>query len=918
MNKYEKMMTNNLNNKEKNEKIFNPLKVKTSNASYEHTGRRFCRLPYAYIVQNIRLIWLDTNIDEINNDDCHNTITKLRSIVNVINIFTDVDECINFLMEIKDEKIFMIISDALSQHILSFVKDLSQVECIYIFCQDKSKYEQCFQQQWQKLKGIFTEISSICKILQQTIQQFDQDSISISFLPTRDEIDTSNQNLNQLNQSYMYTQILKDILLTIDFDQSHIKDFIAYYREQFDKDDGQQDVIDILEQNYYNHTPVWWYTYNSFFCAMLNRALRTMDISFIIKMGFYVRDLHRHIEQLHLEQFVGCQQTEQFIVYRGQGFSSADFDRLMKMKGGLVSFNNFLSTSVDRDIALTFAQSNQQNSNLISVLFEITVNPSVRSTPFAYINEISNYKTENEFLFSMHTIFRIEEIKQINENDRFWHVKLVLSGDDDPELSSLAKQMQREIPLTTNGWHRLGQLLIKLGQFNKAEQIYKLMLDKTSNDEEKSMIYHMYGIIKNGEGEYKEAITFYEKSIEILEKIALLNNPYIAVSCSKIGSTYDTMGEYSTALSFHEKSLKILQQTLPSNHPYLAISFNDIGSTYNKMKKYSKALSYHEQALKILQQTLPPNYPSLATCYSNIGSVYKRLNEHSKALSSYEKSIEIRKRSLPSYHPDVVISYHEIGSIYDEKGELTQALSFYEKAFKIQEKSLPSDHPNLASTYALIGSVYNKMGEYSKALSFYENALKIHKKNQSPNHPNLAISYDNIGEVYYKMDELSKALKSHEKALEIFQKTLSSNHPDLAISLNNMGTVYLKMNEYMKALCFFENALAIYREILPPNHPNLAIFYDNIGVVYFKIKEYSKTLSYNTKAIEIFEVLDSHYPDLAMAYNNAGGAYLEMGDYSKAVLYCERAVDIGQRSLPPDHPDLRLYKMMLASLRSKQ
>jgi len=57
---------------------------------------------------------------------------------------------------------------------------------------------------------------------------------------------------------------------------------------------------------------------------------------------------------------------------------------------------------------------------------------------------------------------------------------------------------------------------------------------------------------------------------------------------------------------------------------------------------------------------------------------------------------------------------------------------------------------------------------------------------------------------------------------------------------------------------------------------------------------------------------------LAMAYNNAGGAYLEMGDYSKAVLYCERAVDIGQRSLPPDHPDLRLYKMMLASLRSKQ
>ena len=34
-------------------------------------------------------------------------------------------------------------------------------------------------------------------------------------------------------QSFMYTQILKEILLTIDFEQEHINEFLTYCREQF-------------------------------------------------------------------------------------------------------------------------------------------------------------------------------------------------------------------------------------------------------------------------------------------------------------------------------------------------------------------------------------------------------------------------------------------------------------------------------------------------------------------------------------------------------------------------------------------------------------------------------------------------------------------------------------------------------------
>ena len=81
-----------------------------------------------------------------------------------------------------------------------------------------------------------------------------------------------------------------------------------------------------------------------FLYHLLNWALRDQESDVIIKMGFFICDLHRHIEQLHKEQSKDFQ--KEFTVYRGQGISREMFEKLKKTKGGLLSFNNFLSTSI--------------------------------------------------------------------------------------------------------------------------------------------------------------------------------------------------------------------------------------------------------------------------------------------------------------------------------------------------------------------------------------------------------------------------------------------------------------------------------------------------------------------------------------------------------------------------------------------
>jgi hypothetical protein len=84
----------------------------------------------------------------------------------------------------------------------------------------------------------------------------------------------------------------------------------------------------------------------------------------------------------------------------------------------------------------------------------MNIDPSISSTPFASISDISYYRTENEILFSMHTVFRMVNIKQTIENDRLWEVELTQISDNDHELCALTKRMRDETEGTT-GWDRL-------------------------------------------------------------------------------------------------------------------------------------------------------------------------------------------------------------------------------------------------------------------------------------------------------------------------------------------------------------------------------------------------------------------------------------------------------------------------------
>jgi tetratricopeptide (TPR) repeat protein len=582
-------------------------------------------------------------------DSCRDTISKLRRIINRINTFTNSDQCIQFLKSLNDEKAFIIISGALGQQVVTIMHDMPQLHAIFIFCGNKSRHEQ-WAKDWPKIKSVSTEINDICERLKQVVESCDENAVSISFVEVSH--DGSYQSLDRLDPSFMYLQILKEILLDINFGHYHFKQFIEYCRDVFVDNEYEMEIIKEFERQYRDETPIWWYICKCFLYRMLNRALGTMNVDIIIKMGFFIRDLHRQIEELHKEQFSEHDHSEKFLVYRGQGVFNADFERLMQIKSGLLSFNNFLSANKDRPVSLSFARSALTNPDCSGVLFQMTIDPSKSPALFASISSISYFQEDGEILFSMNTIFRIGNIKQIDKNNRLWQVDLTLTTDGDKDLRILTDRIREEIEGPT-GWHRLGKYLLKLGEFNKADEVYQMLLEQTTIKRDKSVLYNHLGLIRNGRGEYKEAITCCEKALGINKKTLPSNHSDFAETYNNIGLVYQHMAQYSKALSNHEKALEIRQKNLPPNHPDFAETYNNIGLVYQHMAQYSKALSNHEKALEIRQKNLPPNHPDLAQTYNNIGLVYQNMGEYSKALSNYEKALEIRQKNLSPNHPDL-------------------------------------------------------------------------------------------------------------------------------------------------------------------------------------------------------------------------------------------------------------------------
>ena len=855
-------------------------------------------------IYHFHLICLDENYNQDNNDQFHGFIQDLQPLVYSSPIFSDFDQCFDYIRDLPDDeqKAIVLYSGALIEKLILFVQDMPQIDSIYILQENRLDHAErrCLP---PKIKYEHNDLKSIYKSIGHTIRKYYQDYLTLPCLQTSTK--TVGSHHNELEPSFMYTLICKEIFLDPDFQPKHFNDFISYCQQKYCDSNSMLEKVAQFEEEYAGNA-IYWYTRPTFIFEILNHSLRTMNIDLIIKLDFFIRDLNQQIVSLHAEQY-GNSTWNSFDVYRGQVLLREISDKLRGTQDGLLSFNNFISISLAEEVALVFADPSQPDSDQVGVLFRIALDPTIQSNVFANTKG-STYQPdadEEEIMFSMNSIFRLGKIERCDKQNDIWIANLTLTKDTDADLLELAAAVRADTQGAT-AWERLGHLMIKMHRPNEAELIYRNLLQNATQNTDTVHIYHQLAQVQTQKGNLNDAEQTNIRAQEIYGDYYLLVQAVLPALESDLRDMRSGMDKHSEMLPQLENAYESIQKFLSDGPQWLATSINNMGALYDRQGESKKAIGCYETTLKMRERYLPPDDLLLAASFCSTGTAYTDIGNYSKASEYQEKALEIQQQSRPANHPETSLSYNNRGSLHFKMKNYPQALQCYKTALEMQQKSLPKDHPHVATSYNNIGGVYSAMDDYLRAESYHLRALEMRRVCLSENHPETATSYANLGSTYAKMNEHSKAISFYEKAVAIQREFLPQCLSDLGVSYQNMCETYYAMGDYHNTIAYGQDALVMREQSRPTHFASLVSIHKCIGSAYLQIAEYSEAITSYEKALELEleqEFLPEDHHGLAVCIDNLGFVYLVMEEYSSAISYFETALAIRQQSFPKDDRD---------------
>jgi len=332
------------------------------------------------------------------------------------------------------------------------------------------------------------------------------------------------------------------------------------------------------------------------------------------------------------------------------------------------------------------------------------------------------------------------------------------------------------------------------GDLDGAERIARSLLKA---GQESMVVYNLLGIVQHTRGQLEEAVSFFEKAIEL--------QPDYGDSYSNIAHSLGELGRLEEALGHCNKAIEL--------KPELAGAYNNRGFILRKLGRSRDAVLSYDRAIELA--------PGFVDAYSNRGNSLVDLGDLEEALRNYEKAIELK--------PDFPIFYLAIGEIQRDLGLTDLALNSFEKAIVLDPKTkmasfqkarILRSRKKFVEAKAVLEKamewgtdylLYNEFGITMSEMQRYyeadENYLKAIELK-----PDFALAYINRADVLTKLGKLDEATECCLLGLQL--------DPQLSGGYYNLGVIKRDLGDLEEALRNYEKAIEL--------KPDFPIAYSNL------------------------------------------------------------------------------------------
>ena len=212
--------------------------------------------------------------------------------------------------------------------------------------------------------------------------------------------------------------------------------------------------------------------------------------------------------------------------------------------------------------------------------------------------------------------------------------------------------------------HLLGDTYKRMGDYDKAMEIYTLALTTSEELEDKLWIgrsSRKVGLIHSSKGYKDIAKDYYEKSFAIAEELG--DKQGMGYSLNNIGIVHADKGDYGKALGYYNRSLAISEEI--GDKRGMGNILNNIGNVHIDKGDLDKALDYHNRSLTIYEEL--GNKYGMGANLTGIGNLHYYKGDSDKALDYYKRSLTIREKIGDKQ--GMGTSLNNIGLVHHDKGD---------------------------------------------------------------------------------------------------------------------------------------------------------------------------------------------------------------------------------------------------------
>ena len=158
--------------------------------------------------------------------------------------------------------------------------------------------------------------------------------------------------------------------------------------------------------------------------------------------------------------------------------------------------------------------------------------------------------------------------------------------------------------------------------------------------------------------------------------------------CVNIGLGYYYLGQFKEAINYYEKALEIYHAIYDAENEEYAYVYSNIGAAYSEDDKLEKAIPNYIQAIDVLEKVYQGEKNlDLAQAYSEIADAYVRLGMFDETSEKLDKCFTMYDGLVSQNSYRYIQPYSTLGTLFEALGDYESAEVQYRHVIQLLLKN---------------------------------------------------------------------------------------------------------------------------------------------------------------------------------------------------------------------------------------